>query len=215
MASWGHDDVWRGARTAFRGVVYQDGTKIDWSVWPAGTSDTILEQGLGENLDVGYRVLLDKDGSTANWPAPTFRAHIPAKPTEAEYVALVEEFWWSATYIAKARARGELFFARFVLDMDLTYGVLRRMLEWLIETERDWDWKPGAYGRGIEHALPKHIADELAAAHDSVERTTVLFRRAAHEVGLRLGYTYPQVADDSVSAYLAKLETFEPTEASA
>ena len=37
-----------------------------------------------------------------------------------EYVALVEEFWWSATYIAKARARGEQFFLRFVLDVDIT-----------------------------------------------------------------------------------------------
>ena len=37
-------------------------------------------------------VLLDKGGWTAAWQAPTYRAHIPARPTEAEYQALVEEF---------------------------------------------------------------------------------------------------------------------------
>ena len=106
-------------------------------------------------LDVGYRVLLDKDGATDNWPAPTFTAHIPAKPTEEQYVALVEEFWWSTTYVKKARARGEEFFARFVIDQDMTYECLRRILEWRVEVDRDWSWKPGAYGRGLERELPR------------------------------------------------------------
>jgi aminoglycoside 6-adenylyltransferase len=75
---------------------------------------------------VGYRVLLDKDGTTARWAQPTGRAHIPPRPTEAEYISLVEEFWWSATYVAKARARDEQFFLRFVLDADMTHGVVRR-----------------------------------------------------------------------------------------
>ena len=172
----------------FRGVVYEDGVKVDWTLWPANVPELIAEHGLNHNLDVGYRVLLDKDGATARWPQPTFRAHIPAKPTEEEYAALVEEFWWSATYVAKAQARGELFFARFVLDEELTYDCLRTMLEWRIELDRDWNWKPGAYGRGIERELPKEIADELEAAHDSVERTIALFRRVAREVGERLGY---------------------------
>jgi aminoglycoside 6-adenylyltransferase len=147
-------------------------------------------------------VLLDKDGVTERWPAPTHRAHIPARPTRAEYVALVEEFWWSATYVAKARARDEQFAARFILEIDLTHGVLRRMLEWLVETERDWRWKPGAYGRGLERELPADVAADLAAAEGSFERTTALFRRVAHDVGAALGYEYPQHADDAVSAYV-------------
>ena len=204
-ARWGHEDDEHGARTAFLGVVYDDGVKIDWSLLPERVAALVAERGLYDSLDVGYRVLLDKDGQTAGWAEPTFRAHIPAKPTEAEYVALVEEFWWSATYVAKARARGEVFFSRYVLDVDLTYGVLRRMLEWLVETDRGWEWKPGAHGRGIERELPPELADELAGARDSFEHTVALFRRIAHEVGRRLGYAYPQLADDAVSAYVDRL----------
>jgi len=204
-ARWGHEDDEHGARTAFLGVVYDDGVKIDWSLLPERVAALVAERGLYDSLDVGYRVLLDKDGQTAGWAEPTFRAHIPAKPSEAEYVALVEEFWWSATYVAKARAREEQLFVRFVLDVDMTHGVLRRMLEWLIETRRDWSWKPGAYGRGIERELPPDLAGELSAAHGSFEQTVELFRRAAHEVGERLGYAYPQYADDAVSAYIEKL----------
>jgi aminoglycoside 6-adenylyltransferase len=204
-ARWGDEHDVHGVTTLFRGVVYDDGVKVDWTLWPAAVPELVAEHGLDDALDVGYRVLLDKDGVTAGWPAPTFRAHIPAKPTEAEYVALVEEFWWTATYIAKARARDERLFSRFALDVDLTHGVLRRMLEWSIETGRDWNWKPGACGRGIERELPPATAAELDSAVGSFERTVTLFRRVAHEVGDALGYAYPQYADDAVSAYINRV----------
>jgi aminoglycoside 6-adenylyltransferase len=204
-ARWGDEHDVHGTRTLFQGVVYDDGVKIDWTLWPAAVAGLVAERGLTDALDVGYRVLLDKDGVTARWGQPTHRAHIPSRPTAAEYVALVEEFWWSATYAAKARARGEGFFLRFVLDVDLTHGALRRMLEWLVETGRDWSWKPGAYGRGIERELPPDVAAELAAAYGSFELTIELFRRVARDVGDALGYAYPQPADDVVSASIDEL----------
>ena len=204
-ARWGDEHDVHGVKTYFRGVFYEDCVKIDWMLWPAHVAALIAEHGLTDNLDVGYRVLVDKDGATGDWQPPTFRAHIPTKPTEDEYVATVEEFWWSATYIAKARARGERFFERFVLDQDLTHGALRQMLEWLIETTRDWNWKPGVYGRGIERELTADVAAELRAAEGSFERTAALFRRVAHEVGTALGYRYPQHADDVITVCIDEL----------
>jgi aminoglycoside 6-adenylyltransferase len=204
-ARWGDDSEVHGAKAFFRGVVYEDGTKIDWTLWPAHAPELVARHGLTDNLDVGYHVLLDRDGSTARWAQPTRTAHIPRTPSEADYVALVEEFWWSATYVVKAHARGEHFFARYILDMDLTYGVLRPMLEWLIETDRGWSWKPGAFGRGLERELPPGVAQKLEAAHDSLDATIALFRDVAHDVGRALGYAYPQYADDAVTAYIDRL----------
>jgi aminoglycoside 6-adenylyltransferase len=204
-ARWGDESDVHGTKSLFRGVVYEDGTKIDWSLWPARAAELVAQHGLTDDLDVGYRVLLDRDGHTARWAEPTTTAHIPRRPTEAEYVALVEEFWWSATYVAKARARGERFFARYILDVDMTYGVLRPMLEWSIETDREWSWKPGAYGRGIERDLPPEVAQALETAHDSFEATIELFRNVARDVGDALGYAYPHYADDAVTAYIDKV----------
>jgi aminoglycoside 6-adenylyltransferase len=204
-ARWGDEHDVHGTKTLFRGVVYDNGVKVDWMLWPANVPALIAEHGLNDNLDGGYRVLLDKDGATASWPAPTFRAHILSRPSEADYVALVEEFWWSATYVAKGRARGEEFFARFIPLYDVT-DVLRRMLEWKIALERDWSWKPGAYGRGLERELPSADAEDLLAATGSFDRTVGLFRRVAREVGQALGYAYPQLADDTVMAYFARLD---------
>jgi aminoglycoside 6-adenylyltransferase len=212
LAHWGDEDEVHGLPTYFRGVVYSDGVKIDYTVWPDALLERVAEaEALPEALDVGYRVLLDKDGRTSDWAAPTYRAHIPAKPTEAEYRALVEEFWWDTTYVAKALWRGEIVFAKFVLDYDAKLVALRRFLEWRVELDHDWSWRPGAYGRGLERHLPAHLAAELSRTYvgtdvednwNALFRTTALFRRVATEVGDALGYEYPLEVDEGVSAHL-------------
>lgn len=220
LARWGDEHEVYGSTTYFRGVVYEDGVKVDYSVWP----DTLLERVseepvLPEDLDVGYRVLLDKDGRTSCWRAPTFRAHVPAKPTRAEYEALVEEFWWVTTYVAKSLWRGELVFAKFALDYDAKLVALRRCLEWRIEIDHDWSVRPGAYGRGLERLLPEDLRSELAATYVGAEieenwsalfRTTALFRRVSTEVGDALGYAYPQDVDDAVTALLEDVRALAP-----
>ena len=141
-----------------------------------------------------------RTGELPGWAAPTYGAHIPAPPTEAEYRAIIEEFWWDTTYVAKALWRGEVVFAKFALDYDAKFVALRRLLEWRIELDHDWSLRPGAYGRGLERLLPADIAAELASTYvgtdieenwDALFRTTALFRRVATEVGDALGYAYP------------------------
>jgi aminoglycoside 6-adenylyltransferase len=212
LARWGDESTLLGARTAFRGVVYEDGVKVDYTFWPDSLLDRVAEADpLPEGLDVGYRVLLDKDGRTSAWAPATYRAHIPAKPSQEEYEALVEEFWWSTTYVAKALWRGEVVFSKFVLDYDAKLGTLRRVLEWQIEIEHGWSVRSGRYGRGLERLLPPDTAAELAATYvgadiednwDTLFRTTALFRRVATEVGDALGLEYPQAVDDGVTAHL-------------
>jgi aminoglycoside 6-adenylyltransferase len=215
MVRWGDQSEVFGLATYFRGIVYQDGAKIDYTIWP----DTLLEQlaqqpALPDMLDVGYRVLLDKDARTSGWGAPTYRAHIPAKPTETEYRDLVEEFWWSSTYVAKSLWRDELVVAKFVLDQDLRLGPLRVVLEWRIEIDHDWGVKPGVFGRGLRQLLPAGTWSELESTYvgprseenwAALCRTTALFRRVAREVGEALGHDYPQEIDDQVTAYLEEV----------
>lgn len=212
LATWGDQHEVHGLTTYFRGVIYADGVKVDYTVWPEVLLELVGQNAaLPDDLDVGYRVLLDKGGRTARWQPPTYRAHVPAKPTQAEYDALVEEFWWSTTYVAKSLWRGEVFFTKFVLDYDAKLVALRQFLEWRIELDHDWSLRPGAYGRGVERLLPTKLWAELASTYvgtdiddnwEALFRTTALFRRVATEVGDALGYRYPQHVDDAVTAQL-------------
>jgi len=212
MVRWGDQGELHGLATYFRGVVYQDFVKIDYSIWPVEMLERVAGSArLPDQLDVGYRVLLDKDRRTAGWMRPSYQAHIPTRPTDAEYLALVEEFWWSTTYVARSLWRDDLVFARWSLDQDLKLETMRRMLEWRIEIDHDWAVKPGVYGRGFKQLLPANIWSEFAGTYVSLDveetwtalgRVIALFRQVALDVGNALGYSYPQQVDDQVSAYL-------------
>ena len=212
-ARWGEESELLGLATSFLGVVYADGVKVDYTVWPEELLARVsAADALPDGLDVGYRVLLDKDGLTAAWAPPSYRAHIPARPAEDEYRAVVEEFWWASTYAAKALWRGEVVFAKFVVDHDMKLGPLRRVLEWKIELDGDWSVRPGVCGRGLERLLPADLRDDLAATYvgsgveeswRALDATIALFRRVATEVADHLGYAYPVEADRQVSAHLA------------
>jgi aminoglycoside 6-adenylyltransferase len=211
-ARWGDEGELLGLATSFLGVVYVDGVKIDYGIWPEELVERIASADeLPDGLDVGYRVLLDKDGRTSSWAAPSDVAHIPVRPSEEEYRAVVEEFWWASTYAAKALWRGEVVFAKFVVDHDMKLGPLRRVLEWKIELDGDWSVRPGVHGRGLERLLATDLRDELAATYVgpgveenwvALDATIALFRRVANEVADRLGYPYPLDADRLVSAHL-------------
>ncbi len=212
LARWGDQSELCGLTTYFRGVHYSDGVKIDYTIWPKALLERVAEAAeLPDALDVGYRVLLDKEGRTMGWAAPSHRAHIPVRPSESEYRTLVEEFWWDTTYVAKALWRGEIVFAKFALEYDTKIVALRRFLEWRIELDHDWSLRPGAYGRGLERHLPADIWSELAATYvgtdiednwNALFRTTAVFRRAATEVAGALGYVYPREIDEQITGYL-------------
>ncbi len=217
LVRWGDQHELYGTTTYFRGVIYSDHVRVDYSVWPSSLLERVsAEAALPVDLDVGYRVLLDKDGQTSSWQAPTYGAHIPTKPTEAEYRTLVEEFWWDTTYVAKSLWRGEIFFAKFMLDYDAKFVALRRFLEWRIEIDHDWSLRPGSHGRGLERLLPADLWSELAATYvgtdiednwDALFKTTALFRRVAAEVADALGYAYPREIDEAISEYLVSVRS--------
>ena len=212
LARFGDSKETLGYTTWFRLVFYQDHTKIDYAIWPVELLQAVVErQESTDLLDWGYRALLDKDGLAARLPTPTRTAHIPKKPTEREYLALIEEFWWEATYVAKNLWRDELVMARYNLDVVMRPELLLPMLEWRVELDRDWSWKPGVLGRGLKRSLPPDLwaafertyaGSGIAENWDALFATTALFRRVACEVAQALGYAYPEAMDRDVSAYL-------------
>jgi len=192
-------------------VLYEDGTKIDFQIGHLDTLKKICSMAsLPDDYDIGYRVLLDKDGVTASLKSPTYKAYIPAVPTETEYASVVNGFWWNSTYVSKYLWRNDLMAVKFMLDHGLKQDELRRMLEWSIEIDRGWTWKPGHYGCGLPKALDPDIAKELVETYaggdieelwESLFRTTALFRKAAIRVAESLGYEYLHDLDKRVTIY--------------
>src|SRR5215471_16575903 len=195
------------------------GTKIDYIVWPVALLQRVLDKPrLPDVLDVGYRVLVDKDHLAYGLKPPTYTAHIPERPTEKQFQSLVEEFWWETIYVAKNLWRDELIHVKYNLDFVMKYQLLRRLLEWRIEIDHNWSWKPGAMGRGLKKFLPSETWAEFASTYvgedidenwDALFKTIGLFRRIAIEVGDVLGYGYLYDLDDRVTRYLQGIRGLE------
>jgi aminoglycoside 6-adenylyltransferase len=97
--------------------------------------------------------------------------------------------------------------------------ILARFFEWCIEIDHGWSIRPGVLGRGLERLLPADTAVELAKTYVgpalddnwvALFRTSRLFRWVAQAVSTALGYPYPQLVDDRVSAYLEEIRQMPP-----
>ena len=198
---------------------YATGLKIDFNVYPKEVLTRIAAApALPDELDVGYAVLLDKDGLTAGLRPATYRAHIPQPPTQSSYLTLVENFFHEATYVAKHLWRGDMLAAKYNLDYAMKYLNLQRMMVWRFEIDHDWSVKPGSYGRGLQSKLSAERWRQFESTYvglgidenwDAFFRTVELFRDVAAEVGEHLGYPYPQDLDRRCLDYLRRVRSLD------
>lgn len=205
-----------GLVTHSRLVIHTDGTKIDYTIMPQNVLEVHRKlDTLPDNLDVGYRVLLDKARLCYGLAKPTYAAHIPAKPTQAEFTAVVEEFFWETHYVAKNLWRDELWQAKYSLEMVMKLNLLRKMLEWFVELRENWTFRPGPFGKGLKAQLPSELwtAFEATFADADTERnwlalfaTIELFRWVATDVADQLGFVYSYRLDQQVCRYLGEIK---------
>jgi len=199
---------------------YEDGTKIDYLFYPVEWLQWVTQQPeLPPDLDLGYRVLLDKDHLTDDLKPPTHTAYIPSPPTDQMYQDLILEFWNDAAYTAKNLWRDNLISAKYNLDYIMKFQVLRRFLEWLMEIEHHWSVRPGTYGKGLKKWIPPELWAEFESTYvgagieenwEALFRTIDLFRKVAIEVGLHLGFVYPHDLDRRMMIYLNKVRNLDP-----
>lgn len=214
MAIWHWPNQWDqepgDGRHWTRMVFFLDGTKMDICL---GYLDDLRKISNADTLpsgyDIGYRVLLDKDGVTGSIKEPTYKAFILSPPAQAQFASRTGTFWTESTYVAKYLWRDDIVAAKWRLH-ELADRGLREVLEWSIAMEHDWTWKPGCLGRGLTKALDPIACQELIETYaagdiddlwESLFKTTALYRKTAIKVGERLGLAYPYDLDRRVSIY--------------
>jgi aminoglycoside 6-adenylyltransferase len=205
-----------GCETFTRVTHYQDGLKIDFSIWPVELVARIAAQSsLPDFLDIGYQILLDKDHLTDDLRSPTYMAFIPPRPTAEAYRTVIDDFFNDALYVAKYLWRDDLLPAKYSLDNVMKLECLRQMLEWRMEITHGWSVKPGANGRGLKrHVDPDiwaalertYVGAGISVNWDALFQTIDLFGSVAIDVGDQLGYDYPRDLDQRIRAYLEKVQ---------
>ena len=160
-----------------------------------------------DNYDNGYKILIDKDKMTTDLAKPTYSEFIINKPSEQEYAVLVNEFWWDAYYVPKYLWRGQLPFAKYMLDYVLRYSFLHKIINWYIGMQYDWLVETGTMGKKFKHYLDTETWKTLEQTYAGADieenwkaffNTADFFRKIAKIVGKKLNYEYPDQVDKEV-----------------
>lgn len=183
-------------------MLFSDGNRIDLGLVKA---EEINEYLAGDSLTV---ILLDKDGILNDYPPSSDEAYRAAPPSEKQYAACCNEFWWVLQNTAKGIWRDELPFAMrmFTYSRDM----LDRMIGWQVGLHHNFAVCTGKGGKYFRNYLSKEYWELYKATYSdsdyghlwsSIETMCSLFRQLALEVADSFGYTYPQHEEDGIRRY--------------
>ena len=183
-------------------VQFADGNRLDLHVEPVGRNHF--------TEDKLCRILLDKDGILTGMTEPSDVDYRVKKPSEGEFLAVCNEFWWCTNNVAKGLWRKEI---PYVQDM-LNFYVrpeLKRLLEWKVGILTDFTVSCGKSGKYMYCWLPADVWErylktwcgtEIDAIWDAVFLMCDLFFETAAEVSGRLGFAYDEKEAQNARMYL-------------
>jgi aminoglycoside 6-adenylyltransferase len=192
---------------------FMDGNRIDLGIYPCERVDELSH----DSLSV---LLLDKDGLVKPFDPPSEADYLPKPPNAKAFADCCNEFWWVCPYVAKGLWRGEIIYARYMLDQ-VVREELMKMLTWQIGMQSGFAVNPGKYGKYFqrylqpeewEMLLKTFAAGSYEETWQALFRMCELFRGAAKAVGGHFGYAYPEAEDARVSAHLEHVRRL-PSEA--
>ena len=187
-------------------MLFEDGNRIDLTLCPKKYIQEWVDS------EANFEVIKDDKGLfEAN--QPNSKRYWTAPPTEEDFAASCNEFWWVSAYVVKAIRRNQLIYAT-----DHLYGIcqqeLLKVLAWQVTSDR------GAVDIGKNYKylfqyLPAEQEKEFSALLDlsSFDKITQSlfssmkgFDREAQILAQKMGFTYDkEVAEKMISYAKEKL----------
>ena len=187
-------------------MLFEDGNRIDLTLCPKEYIQEWVDS------EAGFKVLKDDKGlfeayqhnSNRYWTYP---------PTEEEFAASCNEFWWVSAYVVKGICRKQL-----IYSTDHLYGIcqqeLLKVLAWQVARDKGIV-DIGKNYKYLFHYLPAEKEKVFSALLDlsSIEKvgqslfaTMKLFDGEAQELAQKMGFTYDkEVAEKMISYAKEKL----------
>lgn len=197
-------DRWNGLNVDFDKcygwlIQFADGNRFDLHVIPAE------EVNLSE--DKLCRILMDKDGILGKIPEPSDKDYRLKKPTQEEFLACCNEFWWCLNNVAKGLWREEVPYVHSVYYGG-SHPQLVRLLNWKVGHETDFQVSTGKASKYLksylsadtwERFLQTYISGDLDEIWESVFVMCDLFDETAREMEKRWGYRYN--IEEAIASY--------------
>lgn len=191
-------------------IQFADGNRLDLHVeptWNVGIEDDKL-----------CKILLDKDGMLPEIPEATDEDYRVKKPSEAEFFAACNEFWWCLNNVAKGLWREELPYVHDMLSAALRPQLIK-ILSWKIGFETDFSVSVGKSAKYLYRWLEPEVWQRFLCTYggitageiwDSVFIMCGLFDEFAPKVGKKLGCDYREDEAKNSRLWLEKVRNLPP-----
>lgn len=187
-------------------MLFEDGNRIDLTLCPKEHIQEWVDS------EANFEVIKDDKGLFEAYQ-PNSKRYWTAPPTEEEFAASCNEFWWVSAYVVKAIRRNQLIYAT-----DHLYGIcqqeLLKVLSWQVTSERG-SVDIGKNYKYLFQYLPAEQEKEFSALLDlssfdkitqSLFSTMKGFDREAQILAQKMGFTYDmEVAEKMISYAKEKL----------
>ena len=173
-------------------VQFEDGVRLDIHI---ETLQHALENIKKDSL---CKILIDKNNYLPKIPESSDKDYWVKKPTQEQFLACCNEFWWCTNNLAKGLARKEILYvqdmANFVVRKEL-----EKMLSWKVGIKTDFKVSIGKSAKYISKYLESDIYEnylktfftcDIELAWKSIFLMCDLFEKMALEVAKQFGYTY-------------------------
>lgn len=194
-------------------MIFTDGNRIDLTV---KTVDAALADVVSDSL---CQILLDKDNILPQIPESSDIIRHVKKPTEKEYFAVCNEYWWCLTYIAKGLWRKEVTYAQDIMNR-IVRKQLEKMLTWKVGLLTDHSVSVGKSGKYLHKWLSEsewkayldtYSNADIDSMWKAVDKMNSLFIDTAKYVAEGNGLIFNQKEADNSLYFIGKVRVLPET----
>lgn len=182
-------------------MLFEDGNRIDLTLCPKESIQEWVDS------EANFEVIKDDKGLFEAYQ-PNSKRYWTAPPTEEEFAAFCNEFWWVSAYVVKAIRRNQLIYAT-----DHLYGIcqqeLLKVLAWQVTSDRGvvdigknykylFQYLPAEQEKEFSVLLDLSSFDKIT---QSLFATMGLFDREAQILAQKMGFTYDKEVAEKMIAY--------------
>ncbi|MDO5520646.1 MAG: aminoglycoside 6-adenylyltransferase [bacterium] len=188
---------------------FTDGNRIDLHV------ETVEHAKEHITEDKLCKILMDKEDILPKIPEATDEDYYTKKPSEAEFLATCNEFWWCTNNVAKGLWREEIPYVQDMVNFHCR-PQLTKLLSWKIGILTDYSVSVGKSGKYMKRWLKEeewkeyiatYFGGDLEESWEAMMRMCDLFEQTAKYVGEKLQYTYHVMEAHNARTYLNHVKT--------
>ena len=182
-------------------MLFEDGNRIDLTICPKEYIQEWVDS------EANFEVIKDDKGLFEAYQ-PNSKRYWTAPPTEEDFAASCNEFWWVSAYVVKAIRRNQLIYAT-----DHLYGICQqeflKVLAWQVTSDRGVV-DIGKNYKYLFQYLPAEQEKEFSALLDlssfdkitqSLFSTMKGFDREAQFLAQKMGFAYDKELAEKMTSY--------------